>query len=189
MEVAGSRSLLCEILGLALISSILWWNFCAGAYWEGTAPFVSCLSSVSRCLVFFKAWCNTPSLFTVAQSGNRDCFVLFFALWMHKRFSQLPSFVKSEEGDFYTKTEWFFNISFLRVFRRVIQSAVCALSVWWWGDRLEGQAKNKKRHCIESLILKTAELPLKCYNQWDDSCTSHQMFNEWNDDIFRSFSS
>lgn len=132
MEAAGRRSLLFEILGLSLISSILWWFFCAGAYWEGTAPFLSCLSSVSRCLVFFKAWCNTPSLFTAAQSGNRDCFVLFcFALWMHKRFSQLPSLVKSKEGDFYTKTECVFIFPFQDCCLRVIWIAMreCTLRV------------------------------------------------------------
>lgn len=86
MEAAGPGSWLCEILGLSLISSTLWWDFCTGSYLEGTAACISCLSSVSRCLVFFKAWCNTPSLFTVAQSGNRDCFVLLLPFECTKDF-------------------------------------------------------------------------------------------------------
>lgn len=98
MEAAGPGSLLCEILGLSLISCILRWIFCAGAYWEGTAPLVSCLSSVSRCLVFFKAWCNTPSLFTAAQSGNRECFVLFLPFECTKDFHSFLHLWRAKKG-------------------------------------------------------------------------------------------
>lgn len=97
MEAAEPRSWLREILGLSLISSTLWWDFCAGSYLEGAAACICCLSSVSRCLVFFKAWCNAPSLFTVAQSGNRDCFVLFLPFECTKDFhSFLPMWREKE---------------------------------------------------------------------------------------------
>lgn len=188
LEAAGPGSLLCEMLGLSLISSILWWFFCAGACWEGPAPFLSCLSAVCRCLVFFKAWCNTPSLFTAAQSGNRDCFVLFFFFLPFQCTKDFHSFFhwwRAKKGISTPKSNVFLMFPFQECCIRVIW-----IALWCWGDRLGGQAKNKKRkHWIESLILRTTELPLKCYNQWDDSCISHQMFHEWNADIFRSFSS
>lgn len=118
--------LLYEIVGLPLISSILWWNCCAGACWEGTAPFVSCLSSVSRCLVFFKAWCNTPSLFTVAQSGNRDCFVLFLPFDCTKDFHSFLHLWRAKKGISTPKLNVFLIFPFRECCIRVIWIAMCA---------------------------------------------------------------
>lgn len=68
---------------------------------------------------------------------------------MHKRFSQLPSFVQSEEGDFYTKIECLFNISFPRVLHK--NNVDIALCVPSQGGDYEADWEGKLRAKKEAL--------------------------------------